>query len=198
MYENEIRKYQALNELADQNGMIIVGGTADKDIPLCELKQAFKLNSNLYNRSISNLSVNNALAFYNECITELNPECIFLHIGEADMDFFTANPSAFDQKYLELIKHIKSIDKNCKIAVISLKNPNNSRDIYEMNKHLKYIADSEQCEFGDISTKRIWNPNETKDVISFVYTTGFVRPLKNKRPIYDLVKILFCYTPLYV
>lgn len=56
MFKNEIKNYQALNELADQNGLVIFGGTEDRKIPLCELKQAFDLESNLYNRSISNLS----------------------------------------------------------------------------------------------------------------------------------------------
>lgn len=198
MSENEIKKYLALNELADQNGTVIIGGTEDKDIPLCELKQAFELDSKLYNRSLSNLSVNDALKYYDDCIAELSPECVLLHIGAADLDFFNADPSAFEQKYLELIKHIKTSDKGCKIAIISLRNPDNSNSISEINKHLKYIADSEQCEYSDISTKRIWNPKETKDVVSFVYSIGFVHPLKNKRPIYDLVKILFCSTPLCV
>ena len=40
-------KYQALNKLAEQNGIVIIGGTEDKEIPLCELKQAFELNLNL-------------------------------------------------------------------------------------------------------------------------------------------------------
>ena len=64
MLEKEIKKYQSLNELAEQGGIIIFGGTEDKEIPLCELKQAFELKSNLYNRSITNLSVDSAVEVY--------------------------------------------------------------------------------------------------------------------------------------
>ena len=63
----------------------------------------------------------------------------------------------------------------------------------EMNRHLKYLADSEKCEYGDIASKRVWNPKAEMEAVSFVYSIGFVNPLQNKRPLYDLVKILFCY-----
>ena len=197
MFENEIKKYQALNKLAEQNGIVIIGGTEDKEIPLCELKQAFELNLNLYNRSFNNLSVSNAPEIYDACIAELNPESVLLHIGTSDLELFKEHSSDFDRKYRELIKHIKTSNPKCNIAIISLKNHKENSNISEINKHLKYISESENCEFGDISTKRVWNPKQTKDVISFVYSIGFVHPLKNKRPIYDLVKVLFCYEPMH-
>lgn len=195
MSKNEINIYMSLNELAEQDGVVIWGGTEDRAIPLCELKQAFNLNSKLYNRSITDLSINNASEIYDTCIAPLNPESVLLHIGTADLNSFAENPFSFDQKYRELIKHIRNITPKCTIAIISLKNHEESANISEMNRHLKYIAESEQCEYGDISTKRVWNPKETKDIVSFVYSTGFVRPLNIKRPIYDLTKIFFCYEP---
>lgn len=198
MFENEIKKYTALNELAEQNGLVIIGGTEDKEIPLCELKQAFALDSKLYNRSAADLSVYTASEYYDTCVAPLNPESVFLHLGAADVNAFEENPSDFDIKYRELIEHIRTLNKKCSIVIISLKNPDESAVITEMNKHLKYIAESERCQYGDISAKRVWNPKETKDVVSFVYSVGFVRPLTNKRPIYDLIKILFGYEPSYV
>ena len=167
--------------------------TPNREIPLCELKQAFDLNSRLYNRSFSNMSILDAKEIYDTCIAPLHPEYVLLHIGDADLKFFEENSSEFDQKYRELIHHIKSANLKCTIAIISLKNYDEDATIAELNKHLKYIADSEHCEFGDISMKRVWNPQQTKDIASFLYSTGFVRPLKIKRPIYDLAKILFCY-----
>lgn len=195
MCENEIKRYQVLNELADQNGLVIIGGSDDREIPLCELKQAFALDARLYNRSMTDLSVKDAVRYYDTCIRTLNPESVLIHIGEADLKLFAEDSSSFDRKYRELIEHIRSLNKKCDIAIISLKNPKEDAVISEMNKHLKYISDSERCEYGDITTKRVWNPKETRDVISFVYSTGFIHPLKNKRPLYDLVKILFCFAP---
>lgn len=192
MLDNAIKKYTALNELAEQEGIVILGGSADRDIPLCELKQAFALDANLYNRSVDDLSIDTAAKVYDACVAPLHPETVLLHVGAADLNFFAEHPAEFDQAYRELIAHIQAADPKCGIVIISLKNPTEEANISEMNKHLRYIAESEQCRYGDIAAKRVWNPKQTKDVVSFVYSMGFVRPLHNKRPIYDLVKILFC------
>lgn len=191
MTEQELKNYTSLNELAEAAGTVILGGASDKEIPLCELKQAFRLQENLYNRSFDRLSVKDAVKAYDACITGLNPSCILLHLGETDTALFEKDSSSFDKHYRNLVQHIKATTAKCTIGIITLKNPNNSSTVTELNKHLKYIADSERCEFEDISVKRVWNPKETKEVASFVYSTGFVRPLKNHRSIYDLVKILF-------
>ena len=95
MLKNEIKKYQVLNKLADLNGTVIFGGTEDREIPLCELKQAFELDSKLYNRSIAELSIENALEIYDACVAPLQPECILLHIGDADLKTFEENPQEF-------------------------------------------------------------------------------------------------------
>lgn len=191
MLNTNIKHYKLLNELAEKNGIVIFGGSEDLDIPIGELKQAFEIHSNIYNRSVSKLSIHNAINVYDRYVMPLMPETLLLHIGNADLDFFQEDPIAFDLKFHEFISHIRSQNATCRIAIISLKNYENDSKISEMNKHLKYIAESEICEYSDISNKRVWNPKGTKDAISFVYSTGFMHPLKNKRSLYDLVKIFF-------
>ena len=193
MRESEIKNYTKLNELAEQGGIVIFGCGVDKDIPTCEIRQAFAVESKIYNRSFERVSVKGALSIYKETVAALSPETVLLHIGETDIEFFAENSAEFDNKYRELIGYIKSQNKKCRIAIISLRNYDNDSQIEEINKHLKYIADSEQCEYGDISAKMVWNPKASMEVASFVYSIGFVHPLKNKRPLHDLVKILFCY-----
>ena len=61
MKESEIKKYQRLNELAEQNGIVIFGGNTDKELPLCELRQSYNIEQKMYNRSISGLSVKDAI-----------------------------------------------------------------------------------------------------------------------------------------
>ena len=193
MRESEIKNYTKLNELAEQGGIVIFGCGVDKDIPTGEIRQAFAVESKGYNRSFDSISVKDALRVYKETVAALSPETVLLHIGEKDMDFFAESPVEFDNKYRELIGYIKSQNKKCRIAIVSLRNHDSDPQIEEINKHLKYIADSEKCEYGDIATKKVWNPKATMDAVSFVYSIGFVHPLKNKRPLYDLVKMLFCY-----
>ena len=193
MREAEIKSYEKLNELAEQGGIVIFGSGADKDIPTGEIRQAFAVESKIYNRSFENLSVTEAVSIYEKVIAPLAPETVMIHIGEADLGIFAEKPTEFDNKYLELIKVIKAQNKKCRIAVVSLKNSDSDPKIAEMNKHLKYVADSEKCEYGDISARKVWNPKASMDAASFVYSIGFVHPLKNKCPLYDLVKMLFCY-----
>lgn len=192
MKDFEIEKYERLNQIAQSKGIVIFGGSDDTDIPLCELRQAFDIEENMYNRSFHELSIEHAIEAYDSCVAPISPETVFIHIGKYDIELLHKNPNLFDSKYLELIEHIRAENKTCRIAVVSMKNYYNDPDIAEMNRHLKFIADSEKCEYGDIATRRVWNPQATRDAASFVRNIGFVRPLKSARPIYDLIRILFC------
>lgn len=190
MKNAETAKYARLNELAAKGGVVIFGGSADRDIPLCELKQAFELETMLYNRSVDGISVNDACSIYDECVAPLAPATVLLHIGEADMRLFAEDPVTFERKYRELIKHIKDSDRKCCVVVVSLANTEGSADIAEMNRHLKYIAESERCQYGDVAAKKLWDPRQTQGVMSFLNAMGFGGA--RRQPIYDLIRILFC------
>lgn len=193
MFEKEIKKYQALNKLAESNGIVILGSEDDMSIPFGELKQAFEIESKIYNRSVADLSVVYATDIYDKCIAELYPETVLIHIGMADIELFKKNPALFDKAYRNLVEHIKNCNPKTRIAVVSLRNFENDEVLANINKHLSYIADSEHCEYGDISSRRVWNPKNTKEAYSFAYSVSFVNPFVNHKPIYDLIKILFCY-----
>lgn len=191
MSDFELQKYRTLNRLAKSNGTVIFGTGLDFDIPIGELKQAFSIEDELYNRSIHDLSIKDAIQMFNHCVLDLYPETVLLHIGGADVDFFEQNPAEFDQYYNELINHIHTLQSSCNIAVISLKNYENNSVIESMNTHLKQIATFNRCEYIDIAKKKVWNPKNTQETVSFLYSFGFMH--KQHKPIYDLVKILFCY-----
>ena len=190
MKNAETEKYMKLNELAAQGGVVIMGGASDCGIPLCELKQAFGLDAMLYNRSVAGVSVTNAVRIYSDCVAPIAPATVLLHIGDSDTQLFAEDPAQFDQKYRELVKYIRSSDRKCNVVVVSLANPDDSADIAEMNRHIKYIAESEQCQYGDIAAKKVWNPRETQGVMSFLNAMGFGGA--RHQPVYDLIRILFC------
>ena len=193
MFEAQIAKYKSLNKLAEADGIVIFGGSGDTNIPLGELKQAFALSDSIYNRSFSQLSVNDAARIYSECVAELCPDTVLLHIGDADLSDFGGNETAFEANYRDLIKTIREKNKGCCIVIVSLKNYNDDTTVANINKVLAKISDTEKCEFEDISAKREWNVKESSETASFIYELGFDRPLGIKRPIYNLVRILFCY-----
>lgn len=195
MYAQEIKRYQALNSLAEKGGIVIFGGKEDKSIPLCELRQAFTIESNLYNRSLNGLSVKDAISAYDDCVAPLCPETVMLHLGEADLDLCSEGKEEFEKQYRALLAHIRAQNKTCKLVIIAQRNYENAADIAEFNRTLRKIAEEEGCEFGDIAEKQQWKPLGMQDTMSFLYNTGFVRPLKCRRPIYDLIRILFCCEP---
>ena len=192
MRDLEIKKYKKLNEFAETDGIVIFGEGTDTNIPLCELRQALGVDEKMYNRSFSKLSINDAVSVFDACISPIAPETVFIHIGESDVAAFNENHSDFDTEYRALIKHIREQNKKCRIAVISIKNTNNNPDVEKMNQHLKYIAESEKCEFGDLTVQKVWNPKATMQTSSFIRSMGFVHSLKTPMPLYDLFRVLFC------
>jgi len=189
---SEIGRYARLNELAEPNGIVIFGGSADKCIPVGELRQAFDIEPKIYNRSFDHLSVKDAAELYETCAASLAPQAVLIHLGGADRDFFAESTAAFSHAYCSLIRRIRAANAKARIAIVSLHNPGHDPMTEEMNRQLKYIADSERCEYCDITQKKLWNPKATKDAVSFVYSIGFIRPLQNRHPLYDLTRILFC------
>lgn len=187
-----MNEYKMLNELAEKEGTVIFGEGEDINLPLCELKQAFALNETLYNRSFENICIKNAAEIYETYVAPLCPKNVFVHLGRNDIDFFSSSSDEFTAAYTELISKIKSYNKNCKIAVVSLKNYDCDPKIGKLNRQLKYIADSEKCEFCDISEKKLRAFKQTKEIVSFMYDIGFVRRIKNARPLRDLAQMLFC------
>ena len=193
MRNTEIEKYKTLNELAEQNGTVIFGGQKDREIPLCELKQAFVLNTNLYNRSIVNLSISDAAEVYDACVAPLKPKIVLLHIGVSDLDYLAENAAAFEQQYREFITRIRAQNKECRVWIICLDNPTDSPSIAAMNKQLRFIAESSYCEFGDISNGSLWTDKKTKGMESVFHSVGFFRRFSRKCSMYDLINILICY-----
>lgn len=188
----QINRYKELNKLASSNGIVILGGSGDIEIPAGELRQAFAIEEKIYNRSLDGLSIRDAASFYDECASSLSPDTVLIHLGADDLEFFCRSSAEFDECFRSLISRIRKDNKKCCITIISLRDYNSDAVVAKLNTHLSYIAQSEQCEYADISQRRPWNPQSTMKAASFVYSTGFVRPLQGKRPIHDLVKILFC------
>lgn len=185
--------YKRLNYVAEKNSVIVFGGSIDKSIPVAELSESYEFNFKVYNRSFPSLSVKNAKEAFESCVKPICPEGILIHLGEEDLDLFKNDSSEFDKLYLELISTIKNSDSKTRIALISLFNTTGNNVKSEMNRHIKAIAESEKCDYINLDNAQSWKPESTKEVISFVYSLGFVAPLNIKKPLNDIAKILYSY-----
>ena len=193
IYEmEENMNYEELNNIAQKNAVILLGGAMDKKIPVAELAQSFEFDFKIYNRSEELLSVKNAKDIYSKNIQPLEPEAILIHIGETDQNLFKNSSVDFDNYYMSMLETIKNTNKNCRVALISVRNENEDRLITEMNRHIKAIADSEQCDFISLDNVKLWNPRATKASVDFAYSMG----LKSKKPLRNIAEILYSYAYL--
>ena len=184
--------YQELNGIAQKNAVILLGGTLDKTIPVTELSESFNFNFKFYNRSEDNLSILQAKEFFQTNVKLMQPEGIILHLGDEDITLFQSNPSSFDKAYLDLLYEIKSSNKKIRIAVAGVYNPNSTKIISDMNRHIKAIADSEKVTFINLDNVKRWNPKATKAASSFARNMG----LNIRKPLNDVAEIIYSYAYL--
>ena len=180
-----IHKPAAANE--KKNAVILMGSCLDTEIPVSNLAKEFSFNFDIYNKSAVNLSVANAGDYFNKNLATLAPEGILLHLGEKDLQLFKSDSSAFDRGYLQLIESIKAVNKNCRIALISIENPGKDKSVNLMNAHIKAIADAEKTSFVNLENARLWNPEATKTSSAFAYNMG----LKIRKPLSDVAEIRY-------
>lgn len=171
------------------NSVILMGGEFDKKIPVNELAKTFDFNFDIYNKSNAELCAANSVKYFKENIAPLYPEGILIHLGKNDLKSFTEDNTGFDNDYLNLINEIKQNNKNCRIALISVNNPNKDKNIAAMNAHIKAIAESAKATFVNLESVKLWNPNATKAATEFAYSMG----LRIRKPLKDVADILYSY-----
>ncbi len=193
--DNMMNYTNALDEIINRpakavekkNAVILMGGALDSAIPVDNLAKEFSFNFNIYNKSAANLNLASAKAYFDKTVAPLAPEGLILHLGENDLASFKKDSSAFDMAYLNLIETVKACNKNCRIALVSLANNSEDKNLTLLNAHIKAIADSEKVTFVSVENAKLWNPEATKAASSFAYDMG----LKIRKPLRDVAEILY-------
>lgn len=147
-HESQIKKFNKLNETAVKNGVVLFGSDFATDIPVCELKQYFDIEDDMYNRSIENLSVFDAQQLLDTCVNELCPGRLLIQLGETDLQ----NDYSVDEiisEYKKLIKAIKTANKQCRIIIVSVCSDHPLT--HELNHRLEITAGKLKCGYADIS-----------------------------------------------
>ncbi len=185
----ELKKDVYAKESRKAYNVALMGGTYDTEIPSEEIAEDYELDFDIINRSTFALSLRNAKEYYRKYVAGLASDGMIIHLGEEDKELFKANPSEFDNLYLSLISLIKGNNKNCRLALVSVKNSANEVYVNDMNNHINAIASSEQAVFVNLANASLWNPEESKTSSDFAAGMG----LKIKKPIYDVATILYSY-----
>lgn len=151
VYEREAEEYSRLNELAVRNSVVLFGSTFAKEIPVGELRQAFDLDLNIYNRSFTDVSVFDAEPLLMECVESLAPSKILLQLGETDLERGYRSVPEIISAYDTLVKNIKKRNRFTDIVIVSICENSNGIQPSEFNSQLENMAKKNKCRFADIS-----------------------------------------------
>lgn len=173
----------------NKNAVILFGGSLDKNISVADLSREYNFNFDIYNKSCENITLPAALEYFKENIAKMIPEGIIIHLGENDISLFQNDSAAFDNYYLTLLDEIKAVNKDCRIALISINNPAGNKNLALMNAHINAIAQTEKAVFINLENAKLWNPEATKAANEFAYAMG----LKIRKPLRDVAEIFYSY-----
>ena len=188
-HEEQIIFAEEKKSNAKAYNITLMGGTYAKDIPVKKLADEFNFDFDLFNKSSFALSIKNAKVYFDKYVANLKSDGIIIQLGKEDVESFAANPSQFDASYLDLLSHIKAVNKDCRLALVSINNSVNNPTITQMNNHIKSIAQSDQATFINLENTKLWNPKAIQSSLDFAQGMG----LKYKKPIYDIAEILYSY-----
>lgn len=149
--KREAEEYCRLNEFAARNGVVLFGSTFAKDIPVGELRQAFDLDLNIYNRSFTDISVFDAEALLIECAESLAPSKLLLQLGETDLERGYRSVPEIIVAYDSLVKSIKKRNRFTDIVIVSVCENSNGIQPSVFNTQLEDMAKKNKCKFADIS-----------------------------------------------
>lgn len=155
VYEREAEEYMELNEIAEknleENGVVIMGSTFAKEMPVGELVQSFELDYNVYNRSFTDLSIADAETLFANCVQTLEPAKIILQLGETDLERGFKSVPELIKEYTALVKDIKKRNRFSDIVIVSVCENANGIQPAEFNSQLEKMADGLGCKYADIT-----------------------------------------------
>ena len=147
--------YRELDSIVGKTSSVIFGNGTIAEVPLSELINVFGLNISACNRSIPQLSINEAAQYLDECVFRLDPDKVFLCF-ENNCEQPSADAEAFIDAYTELIVKL-STGCSCRIYILSAMS--SVQNMSEMNDSLRKLARKYNCEYIDISDCSLGTPS---------------------------------------
>lgn len=140
-----VDKYKKLNLLIKNGGTVFFGADWLYNIPLSEIAESYGADMPIYNRSVKGLKMKDCEKVIDTCVCDINPDKVFINIGENDVTDENFNAGEFFDKYEWLLYTIHSKCK-CDIYILSVVTDKNTR----VNSRLEELAKKHGCEYIDI------------------------------------------------
>ena len=147
--KQELEEYSELNEMADEHGIVFFGQKYFKSFPVNEIAYKTGLGEEIFNRSLENETVTEMSKEADICVNELNPDKVFLNIGEVDIktDGFDIDEFINSYEWLVYNIHTKTRADIYIVSVIS-----DSPAAAEVNARLNELAKDKGIVFINAGT----------------------------------------------
>jgi len=108
------KRFKILNEMSLKGQKVVFGSSFMSNFPFYELIQKKTTEFVIYNRSIDDLTIKEAIDSCEDCLKDLQPNNIIISFGEND----EINDKFF-KDYKILISKIQKLNKTAKIALVN-------------------------------------------------------------------------------
>lgn len=141
------KQYTFLNKMAKGNGIVLWGSTSLEKQPINELLQNFDVSKNIYNRSVSGLTLAAAEDCLEQCVYELKPSKVIINLGEEDLKD-SDDVARLVEQYRWILYKIHVALPKCQLIVTTVQSKSESCDCF--NEELKKLAEEFGCTFYQI------------------------------------------------
>lgn len=142
-----ISEYDALNKVAEQGGVVLFGSTAASHIPLNELTQDYNIDVPIYNRSVEELTIEEAEHYIAACIEPLKPRAILLHFGEEELLSSTKTVEEMIESYRWFLYQLHTAMPKSRLILVSVNEQIPAAK--QFNRALRTLTKEYGCEFTD-------------------------------------------------
>ncbi len=145
-YSEAVEQYKKLNFVARSSSAVFWGTDWLYDTPLTELTESSAVECVVYNRSIKGLKIKDCEKVIDACVFDINPDKLFISIGENDIKAEGFDEREFGEKYEWLLYTIHT-RCNCNIYILPVKPDVNTT----INDTLKNIAERHGCQYIELN-----------------------------------------------
>ena len=136
------------NDIAINGGVVVFGSTYMARFPFYELAKKSMLENAVYNRSIEGLTVSEALEIAEDCVIGINPNKVFIALGEEDECDVHAT-----REYERLIEKIRQSLPECKIYLIGLFGQSEYAQCF--NRKIRELCDGNMIKYINLVSKQV-------------------------------------------
>lgn len=171
MKQRKLNEYSQLNDLCHRQGAVLFGSTFAAGIRMTELAQDYDLSRPVYNRSLEHVSVFDAADLLDACVYQLEPQAVFVNLGEDDLDFTDHTMDEVIAQYEWILYQIHAHLRKCQIHVVSV--CGGHANSLRFNQALRALAKNAGCRYVDISDASV---SELPEVRAFGVLRSFLWP----------------------